>query len=181
MVPEHAAEHTRLGSDRPRRREGLAAQAEQSSGGVPKYRHAHARSAAVGHNQNGAPYTRSANVCARSVCGGPGLATGAPASARGTSKREFQSRCRKAMHAEHADGDRAAAPHVTRRWQRVSVDIECMSDGLGATRKHQRVLRASPFCICVGFLSVLRRHSHPTHPFPAGCRKFIARRGDFER
>jgi hypothetical protein len=62
------------------------------------------------------------------------------------------------MHAEHADGDWAAAPPVTRCRQRVPVDIECVIDGLGAARKHQRVLRASPFCICVGFFSVLRRH-----------------------
>jgi hypothetical protein len=27
---------------------------------------------------------------------------------------------------------------------------------------------------------VLRRHSHATHPFPAGCQKFVARRSDFE-
>ena len=59
------------------------------------------------------------------------------------------------MHAEHADGDWAAAPPVTRCRQRVSVGIECVIDGLGAARKHQRVLRASPCCICVGFFSVL--------------------------
>jgi hypothetical protein len=108
------------------------------------------------------------------VCGDAGLAMGAPASVRGTAKQEFHRRCRKAMHAEHADGAWAAAPPVARCRQR------CMIDGLGAARKHQRVLRASPFCICVGFFSVLRRHSLATQPFPAGCRKFVARRSDFE-
>jgi hypothetical protein len=48
------------------------------------------------------------------------------------------------MRAEQADGDRTASPPVTRCCQRVSVHIECMIDGLGAARKHQRVLRASP-------------------------------------
>jgi hypothetical protein len=94
--------------------------------------------------------------------------------------RDFRSRCRKSMHAEHADGDWAAAPPVTRCRQRVSVDIECVIDGLAAAQKHQRVLRASPYCICAGFFSVLRRHSLATHTFPAGCRKFVARRSDFE-
>ena len=88
----------------------------------------------------------------------PGLAMRAPASVRGTAKQEPQRRCRKVMHAEHADWDCAAAPPVTQCRQRVPVDIECMIDGLGAARKHQRVLRASPYCICVGFFSVLRRH-----------------------
>ncbi len=126
-------------------------------------------------------HTRAVPRCSgRSVCGDAGLAMGAPASARGTAKQEFQRRCSKAMHAEHADGDGAAAPPVARCRQRLSVDIECVGDGLGAARKHQRVLRASPYCICAGFFSVLRRHSHATHPFPAGCRKFVARCSDFE-
>jgi hypothetical protein len=46
---------------------------------------------------------------------------------------------------------------------------KCVIDGLGAARKHQRVLRASPCCICAGFLSVLRRRSHATHPC-ASCK-----------
>ena len=75
----------------------------------------------------------------------------APASIRGTAKQAFPRRCSEAMHAEHADGDCVAAPPVTRCRQRVSVAIECVIDGLGATRKHQRVLRASPYCICAGF------------------------------
>jgi len=126
-------------------------------------------------------HTRAVPRCsARSVCGDAGLAMGAPALARGTAKQESQRRCSKAMHAEHADGDWAAAPPVARCPQRVSVDIECVIDGLGAARKHQRVLRSSPSYICVGFFSVLWRHSHATHPFPAGCRKFVARRSDFE-
>jgi hypothetical protein len=126
-------------------------------------------------------HTRAVPRCSgRSVCGDAGLAMGAPASARGTAKQEFQRRCSKAMHAEHADGDGAAAPPVARCRQRLSVDIECVGDGLGAARKHQRVLRASPYCICAGCFSVLRRHSHATHPFPAGCRKFVARCSDFE-
>ena len=65
---------------------------------------------------------------------------GAPAPAGGTAKQEFHRRCSKTMHAEHADGDWAAAPPVTRCRQRMSVDIECVTDGLGAARKHQRVL-----------------------------------------
>jgi hypothetical protein len=98
----------------------------------------------------------------------------------GSTRRNFRSRCSKAIHAEQADGDWAAAPPLTRYRQCVPVDIEWMTEGLGAARKHQRVLRASPCCICAGFLSVLRRRSHATHPFPAGCRKFVARRSDFE-
>jgi hypothetical protein len=89
-------------------------------------------------------------------------------------------KARISTHAEHANGDWAAAPPVTRCRQRVSVDIQCVIDGLGAARKHQRVPRASPYYICVGFLSIVRRHSHPTHPFPAGYRKFVARRSDLE-
>jgi hypothetical protein len=140
----------------------VMAPAAEGSKSIAPQRH----SAAVGHNQNGVPvpYTRSAKVCVRSVCGDAGLAMGAPASARGTAKQKFQRRCSKAMHAEHADGNRAAAPPVTRCRQRVTVDIECVIDGLGAARKHQRVLRASPHYICAGFFSVLRRHSHATHP-----------------
>ena len=84
------------------------------------------------------------------------------------------------MHAGHADRDRAAAPPVTRSRQRVSVDIECAIDidGLGAAQKHQRVLRASPSCICAGYFSVLPQSRNA--PFPAGCRKFVAPRSGFE-
>ena len=111
-------------------------------------------------------HTCAAPRCsARSVCADASLAMRAPASVRGTAKQEFQRRCSKAMHAEHADGDWAAAPPVTRCRQRVSVDIECVIDGLGATRKHQRVLRASPSCICVGFYSVLRRGPRFAGPY----------------
>ena len=95
-------------------------------------------------------HTRAVPRCsARSLRGEAGLAMRAPASVRRTAEQEFQRRCSKAMHAEHADGDRAAAPRsVTRCWQRVSVHIECVIDGLGAARKHRRVLRVSPYCKC---------------------------------
>jgi hypothetical protein len=83
------------------------------------------------------------------------------------------------MHAEHADGDWAAAPPVIRCRQRLYVDIECVIDGLGVARKHQRVLRASPYCICAGFFSVLRRHSRAMQSFPADCREFVAHRSGF--
>ena len=89
---------------------------------------------------------------------------GAPVSDRGTAKQEFLRRCSKAMHAEHADGDWAAAPPVTRCRQRVPVEIECMIDGLGAARKHQRVLRPSPCCICVEILALRCRGPMLAHP-----------------
>jgi len=118
--------------------------------------------AAVGRNQNGR-HTRAVPRCsARGVCGDAGLAMGAPASARSTAKQESQRRCSKAIHAEHVMGTGPRLRLLTRCWQCVS---ECVIDGLGAARKHQRVLRASASCICVGFLSVLRRYSHATHPF----------------
>jgi hypothetical protein len=128
----------------------------------------------IGRNQNGAPYTR----CARSGCEEAGLAMGQHRSAAPQSKNlsaDVGRRCTQNTRMGTGRGsacDPMPAAPVRRH--------RCMIDSLGAARKHQRVLRASPYCICAGFFSVLPRHSHATQPFPAGCRKFVARRSDFE-
>ena len=116
-------------------------------------------------------HTRAVPRCsARSVCADASLAMRAPASVRSTAKQEFHRRCSKAMHAEHADGDCAAAPSVTRCRQRVPVAIECVIDGHGAARKHQRVLRASPCCICYEILALRCRGPMLAHAL-AGRRR----------
>jgi hypothetical protein len=82
-------------------------------------------------------------------------------------QKRIQRRCRKAMHAEHADASVRLQDRRSRiRYRRARVaGIESQAERRRSP--HPRVLRASPYCICAEVLALRCRGPMLAHALPS--------------
>ena len=102
----------------------------------------------------------SGNLPGRGVSGDCGAA----------GQKGIRRRCRKAMHAEHADLP-CGSKTVDHAFDMDGHALPASSPGGAAACPHPRVLRASPCCICVEILALRCRGPMLAHPLPGPRRR----------